>query len=352
MNLPRIANKLIVLAVALSSTTMATAQALQVSLTASNYNGYNVSCFGFRDGSVDATITGGTSPYAVSWSNGAETEDIADLASGLYIISVKDAALVEVTAEITLTEPTALRLGVLPFRYLSGYNISCYECYNGSIDVTVTDGVPPYTYDWGDEVYTQDRSGLGALPYAVTVTDNNACITQSERITLTQPERNDWEMDGNANTDPATQYIGTSDAQDVVFRSNATERLRITGDGDVKILGLGGPGVLGIDADGTLGSLGDYLDPFTSVPCAQDVFPFWRTGGNELTTCDPSRAVLGSLDAMHVNFITNNDVRMRLTSGGQVQVGGDLEEWPETDAAGRVNILQGHGNWLTLKTQA
>ncbi|MBL0128692.1 MAG: hypothetical protein IPP83_14815 [Flavobacteriales bacterium] len=190
------------------------------------------------------------------------------------------------------------------------------------------------------------------MNYAVSVTDANECSARSEPIFLTQPERSDWTMEGNANTTPGTHFFGTTDAKDVVFKSNGVERLRLTSSGQMKILGLGGTGVLGIDADGVVGPVpGIGLNPINPLPCAQDIFPFWRTGGNELTTCDPSRAVIGSLDARHVNFITNNDVRMRLTSSGQLQVGGDLEEWPETDAAGRVNILQGNGNWLVLKTQ-
>ncbi len=331
---------------------LAEAQTLEVGLVPSVHNGYHISCFGGRDGAIDATISGGTAPYNLNWSNGASTEDITDLASGYYRLKISDANNVEAEAEVTLVEPTALRIGVVPFQYPSGHNISCPDCFNGSIDVTVTEGVAPYTYDWGDEVYTPDRTGLGAMNYAVDVIDANGCAAKSEPVFLTQPDRDDWRKDGNANTDPNIHYFGTSDEKDVVFKSNGVERLRLTSGGQVKLLGLGGAGVLGIDAEGVVGPVpGIGLNPIDPPPCAQDVFPFWRTGGNELTTCDPSRAVLGSLDARHVNFITNNDVRMRLTSSGQLQVGGDLEEWPETDAAGRVNILQGNGNWLTLKTQ-
>ncbi|MBK8498221.1 MAG: SprB repeat-containing protein [Flavobacteriales bacterium] len=259
---------------------------------------------------------------------------------------MKDADFVEVQAQITLVEPVALQVSATPYRYLSGYNISCYECYNGSIDVTVDDGVPPYSYDWGDEVYTQDRSALGALPYAVSVTDANQCRIGSERITLTQPERSDWQMGGNANTDPAAQYLGTSDAQDVVFKSNGEERLRLTSDGQMKILGLGATGVLGIDADGTVGN----LDLFDDVPCEDDLFPFWRTGGNNLLTCDATRPFIGSVDDRGFGFKSNNLVRMRLTAGGEFVIGSNLETNTSVENAGRVNVVSGNGNWLTLQT--
>jgi hypothetical protein len=41
-------------------------------------------------GYIDATVTGGTPPYAFSWSNGASTQDISDLIPGTYILSVTD----------------------------------------------------------------------------------------------------------------------------------------------------------------------------------------------------------------------------------------------------------------------
>lgn len=46
---------------------------------------------------------------------------------------------------------------------------------------------------------------------------------------------NDWTLTGNAGTNPATNFIGTTDAQDFVVRTNNAERMRVEAAGDVGI---------------------------------------------------------------------------------------------------------------------
>jgi len=45
----------------------------------------------------------------------------------------------------------------------------------------------------------------------------------------------DWALLGNAGTNPATNFLGTTDAQDLVIRTNNTEKMRIESGGDVGI---------------------------------------------------------------------------------------------------------------------
>jgi hypothetical protein len=44
-----------------------------------------------------------------------------------------------------------------------------------------------------------------------------------------------WGLTGNAGTNPATQFIGTTDAQDLAFKTNNTEKMRILSGGNVGI---------------------------------------------------------------------------------------------------------------------
>ena len=48
----------------------------------------HVSVIGGNDGAIDLTVVGGTPPYTFYWSNGAMTEDLTGLTSGIYTVEV------------------------------------------------------------------------------------------------------------------------------------------------------------------------------------------------------------------------------------------------------------------------
>jgi hypothetical protein len=65
-------------------------------------------------------------------------------------------------------------------------NVSCNGGNNGSINLTVTGGKSPYTYNWSNGKTTQDISGLTAGTYIVTVTDANGAIKKDTTV-ITAP---------------------------------------------------------------------------------------------------------------------------------------------------------------------
>ena len=150
--------------------------------------GYNVSCNGSTDGSINLDATGGCAPYTYLWSDGATTEDRTGLAAGFYSVTATDANGCSFTDGITLTEPAALSLNLVPFTYACGTNISCNGAHDGSIGLTVSGGASclAYTYSWSNGATTEDLTGLAAGTYTVTVTDANGCSTTGT-VTLTQP---------------------------------------------------------------------------------------------------------------------------------------------------------------------
>src|SRR5947209_1012772 len=64
---------------------------LTVQLIPSNYNGYNITCFGGKDGNIHVSVSNGDSPYSYKWSTNETTESIDGLASGYYHVEVTDA---------------------------------------------------------------------------------------------------------------------------------------------------------------------------------------------------------------------------------------------------------------------
>lgn len=87
-------------------------------------------------------------------------------------MTVTDAVPCSVSGTITITQPAALSA--------SGVETdkSCSDKNNGSIDVTVSGGKTPYTFNWDNSLGTaEDVIGLSAGSYAVTVTDANGCTT-------------------------------------------------------------------------------------------------------------------------------------------------------------------------------
>ncbi|MDN4165110.1 Ig-like domain-containing protein [Cytophagales bacterium LB-30] len=136
-------------------------------------------CAGEANGAISVTVTGGTEPYAYSWSNGGESQNLSSLAAGDYTLTVTDANECTVSLSVSITEPSAL---VVSFTTQAQTDA---DAPNGSIDLTVSGGTSPYTYAWSNEATEEDLSGLTAGDYNVTITDANGCSI-SQNITVAE----------------------------------------------------------------------------------------------------------------------------------------------------------------------
>ncbi len=150
----------------------------------------NVACKGGASGAIDLTPTGGTAPYTYDWSNDGpeamdnDTQDLAGLTAGTYTVTVTDAIGCSAIVSVMVTEP-ALVVSVT----FTQTNVLCLGASTGAIDITAAGGTGAYTYDWTDIAGindTEDRTGLTAGTYTVTVKDANGC-TASTSVTITQP---------------------------------------------------------------------------------------------------------------------------------------------------------------------
>jgi len=162
-----------------------TAISATISVT-SDYNGQNISCFGYTDGQATVVPSGGTQPYIYGWTNGQNTDVANNLASGIHTASVTDVNGCFVTVDVTLTEPVQLSSSAAIISSYNGEDISCYNGSNGVAMVSPVGGTLPYTYSWSDGQTANVASGLSEGLYTVDVTDVNGCIVNAF-ITLTQP---------------------------------------------------------------------------------------------------------------------------------------------------------------------
>ncbi|MEO8088355.1 MAG: SprB repeat-containing protein [Bacteroidota bacterium] len=203
------------------------AQTLSLQLTPSEFNGFNISCFGSQNGTIDLTVSGGIAPYTYQWSSDATTQDLSELPPGYYHVTVIDANQTTAEGEITLTEPKPIKIGLSTYKYPNGFNVSQNGSCNGNVSATVSGGVSPYTYHWnpGNQTVYNPTNLCAGIVFA-EVTDNNGCNLKENTI-LSQTEKDSWLSSGNTNSNPASQFIGTTDNMDLVLKTNGVERMRI-----------------------------------------------------------------------------------------------------------------------------
>ena len=164
----------------------------------SSHNGFNISCNGAADGSIEITVSGGTIGYTYVWegpsSFSAITPNISALAPGDYTITVTDDNGCAVEETYSIIEPDVLGLTGDLSDY-NGFGVSGNGLSDGSIDITVTGGAIPYSYSWtstdgtipGGQEIEEDLSTLNAGTYTVLITDANGC-TIADTWEITEPD--------------------------------------------------------------------------------------------------------------------------------------------------------------------
>lgn len=141
----------------------------------------NPSCFGFNNGTIAVTSTGGSSPYTISWNSGANSFSIDNLVAGTYVYTVTDQQMCNVSDSVVLTQPNALSISH------QASNGSCAGSANAAASIAVTGGTLPFSYQWYPNTSnTNYANGLAAGNYTVTVTDGKGC-TLSHGISITNP---------------------------------------------------------------------------------------------------------------------------------------------------------------------
>ena len=146
-----------------------------------------------------------------------------------------------------------------------------------------------------------------------------------------------WSLLGNSGTTAGTNFIGTTDAQSLVFKTNNTEALRMLTSGNIGIntttpsykldinANTGGTGnplrLQGLQAGATSDSIiSSNAGILRRLSIAQILSSGgWSTLGNSGTTAGTN--FIGTTDAVDLVFKTNSAEGMRITSAGNVGIG-------------------------------
>ena len=164
-------------------------------------NTTDASCNGVCDGSATVTPSGGVPPYSYNWSTGHTINAVGGLCAGNYTVTVTDALGCSSTFNVTINEPSAIVLSA------NAIAANCFGSCDGSVNLTVSGGTSPYSFNWNTGATTQNISALCAGTYTVTVTDANGCTaTTSATVpdgiaisaTFTQTDATCGNCDGSA----------------------------------------------------------------------------------------------------------------------------------------------------------
>jgi PKD repeat protein len=172
-------------------------------LLLANSGNINLLCNAATDGAGSFTASGGTAPYTfftVSNTTGgsvnaplATSISFTNAGVGAITMRVTDANGCQVVSTISILQPTALNLSAILSTSIEGsHNINCNGANTGTIGLSVSGGVSPYTYSWttvggsGLVAGAGNQNALTAGAYTAIITDANAC-TITGNYTLTQP---------------------------------------------------------------------------------------------------------------------------------------------------------------------
>jgi len=136
----------------------------------------NESCNAGTNGNATVTVTGGSGSYTYIWSSGVNTvtssasDQINNLLSNTYTVTVMDANSCLVVTSVTITEPNAINT---PSFVITNADCSTSD---GAAIASTTGGTGSLAYSWSTTAIGATATNLSAGNYTVTITDGNACV--------------------------------------------------------------------------------------------------------------------------------------------------------------------------------
>jgi|GEM_PF-3711035 hypothetical protein len=132
----------------------------------------NIVCHGQNNGNINLNLSGGDTPYDITWADGSITSETRNnLSKGIYQASILDANNCQVnTPLIAIIQPSYLQVDT------TTSNKIIYFLSSG--------GTAPYRYLWSNGDTLSNSSNLTEGSYSVTITDAHSCDTTIENIII------------------------------------------------------------------------------------------------------------------------------------------------------------------------
>lgn len=128
-----------------------------------------ISCATKQDGAMQAFVSGGTAPFAFSWSNGKQTAVLDSLAAGDYRVTVSDIRGCRDSSSLRLLAPSPVILEI------SGTAPSCNGKQDATLSATASGGTGALKYLWNTGAVNRTISGIGVGQFCVEVSDARNC---------------------------------------------------------------------------------------------------------------------------------------------------------------------------------
>ncbi len=141
-----------------------------------------IGCFGQASGTTTVNASGGSGTLNYLWTPGNQTNPTATaLGAGIYTVVVTDQNNCSVTETVEVSQPLPLSVDGI-----SATPVDCNGTNTGSVNVNVSGGTPPLTYQWSSGQNTASVSNLPANTYSVTITDLGGCF-ETTSVVVSEP---------------------------------------------------------------------------------------------------------------------------------------------------------------------
>jgi hypothetical protein len=139
----------------------------------------DVTCHGGQDGAAYVTVMNGLEPISYSWDNdgNSDTSNVFNLTADRYFhVTVTDAMGCVATDSILMEQPDPIGISK------SYSKLVCPGTNTGYIDISVSGGTEPYTYNWSNDAASEDLTDLPAGKYYVDITDTKGCFVTDTTV--------------------------------------------------------------------------------------------------------------------------------------------------------------------------